>query len=98
MQQERLRVGGELWSPPCYHKTPLPLALTSPAFQEGQPSMRFNYGAGGCLIYYLFCVKPNSSVLQSWASSSLELSGGLAIANKRLGFAAFSACCDKLED
>lgn len=60
--------------------------------------MRFNYEAGGCLIYYLFCVKSNSSVLQSWASSSLELSGGLAIANKRLGFAAFSACCDKLED
>lgn len=78
-------------------KTPLPLALTVAAFQEGQHSTRFNYG-GDCLIYYLFCVKSSSPVLQSWASSSLELSDSLAIANKRLFFVVFFACCDKLED
>lgn len=34
--------------------TPLPLALTVAAFQEGQLSMRFNYGAVGGLFDLLF--------------------------------------------
>lgn len=79
-------------------KTLLPSALTTVALQELQPSMRFNCLGGICLIYYSFYVKPNSPALQSWASSSLELSDGLAIANKRLCFVAFFACSDKLED
>lgn len=79
MQQGEIACGrGTLESSPTAQKTRLALALTIPAFQEGQPYMRLNYGGLFCLIYDLFCVKSNRPVLQSWASSSVKLSNGLA--------------------
>lgn len=60
MQQGDIACGrGTLESSPPPQKTLLALALTIPAFQEGQPYTRLNYGGLFYLVYDLFCVKSN---------------------------------------